>query len=888
MTVTDPVRTTCPYCGVGCGVLASTDEQGVVSVEGDPDHPANKGRLCSKGTALGETAYLNERLLYPQIEGEQVSWEQAIATVAGRFTEIIAEHGPDAVAFYVSGQLLTEDYYVANKLMKGFIGSANIDTNSRLCMSSAVTGHKRAFGEDVVPGCYDDLDRAKMIVLTGTNTAWCHPVLYQRIVRTKKNNPDLIIVLIDPRQTQTSSIADLHLAIKPGTDSLLFNGLLTWLDQAGEHNEMFTGNFTRGMDETLAMARQSAPDVVSVAKDCGLDKMEVEEFYRLFSRTERVVTVFSQGINQSSSGTDKVNSIINCHLLTGRIGRPGMGPFSFTGQPNAMGGREVGGLANQLAAHLEINNEEHRNKVQRFWQSPSIANKEGLKAIDLFQAIDEGEVKAVWIMATNPVASMPEADVVKKALQTCELVVVSDCVQETDTSRLAHIQLPALAWGEKDGTVTNSERCISRQRSFLPAPGQAKPDWWIVTEVAGQMGFNEHFDYQSPNAIFREHASLSGFENHGERSFDISSLGNINSTAYNNLKPLQWPVNSQYPEGNARLYGNGRFNTPDQRAVLVPVMPRPPASAPTKDYPFILNTGRVRDQWHTMTRTGMSPRLSSHTIEPYVEIHPDDANEQGLSQDDWAIVNSPSGSVTVRLKISDTQQTGSLFVPIHWNDSFSSNARIGALIQAVTDPVSGQPEFKHSIAAITAWRPRWRGFILTRRSRLNLQYSSYWSRSRGRGLWRYEIAGNEMPADWAEQAHHLLSDENNANSNWIEYFDKAQNHYRAARFIGEKLESCVFICSDMELPERDWLTTLFQQDQLEPKERVSLLSGKPPVAQENTGRTVCACFNVGIKTIENTIKEKRLTTPEEIGALLQAGTSCGSCLPELGEILNKV
>jgi len=370
-------NTTCPYCGVGCGVLAQMDEYGVVTVKGDTEHPANQGRLCSKGTALGETVYLDERLLYPEILGEQVSWEQALATVAGRFEKIIEEHGPDAVAFYVSGQLLTEDYYVANKLMKGFIGSGNIDTNSRLCMSSVVAGYKRAFGEDVVPGCYEDLERAKMIVLAGSNTAWRHPVLYQRIVNAKKNNPDLMVVNIDPRKTQTSSVADLHLGIRPGTDSVLFNGLLVWLEAAGEHNAMFTGNFTSGIEAALGAARQSAVSIEIVAEKCGLPVDDVQEFYRLFARTERTVTVFSQGINQSSSGVDKINSIINCHLYTGRIGRPGMGPFSLTGQPNAMGGREAGGLANQLAAHMEIGNETHRQRVKQFWNAPRMAETQG-------------------------------------------------------------------------------------------------------------------------------------------------------------------------------------------------------------------------------------------------------------------------------------------------------------------------------------------------------------------------------------------------------------------------------------------------------------------------------------------------------------------------------
>ncbi len=879
-----PIRTTCPYCGVGCGVLASVDEHGAVTVQGDPEHPSNFGRLCSKGSALGETVTLQERLLYPEIANEQVSWEQAIATVAGRFSEIIREHGPDAVAFYVSGQLLTEDYYVANKLMKGFIGSANIDTNSRLCMSSAVAGHKRAFGEDVVPGCYEDLERAKLIVLTGTNAAWCHPVLFQRIAQAKKDNPDLFVVLIDPRQTQTASLADLHLALKPGSDGVLFNGLLAYLEQSGEGNALFTSHCTSGLQAALAAARASAPDLDTVAEKCGLAANDVKEFYRLFARTERVVTAFSQGINQSSSGVDKANSIINCHLYTGRIGRPGMGPLSFTGQPNAMGGREVGGLANQLAAHLDIGNPTHRELVQRFWNAPVIAERDGLKAVEMFRAIEAGTIKAVWIMATNPVVSLPEADRVKAALQQCELVVVSDCVRDTDTARLAHIRLPALAWGEKDGTVTNSERRISRQRRFLPQPGQARADWWIISEVARQMGFAEHFPYQSPDAIFREHAALSGFENHGERSFDISGLATLSAQDYVDFSPRQWPVNVQHPHGVSRLYGDGRFNTPDGKARFIPVSPRQPVSAPDESHPFVLNTGRVRDHWHTLTRSGLSPRLSTHTFEPYAEVHPDDAARLGLAHGSLARVASPTGEIFLRVRASNSQQRGSLFVPIHWNDSFSSKARVGSLIPAVTDPVSGQPEFKHGIARIEALPTQWQGFILTRRNTIALRYAKYWTRSRGRGLWRFEVAGDEMPADWAQRAHSLLSDEHDARSQWVEYFDKARGHYRAARFIGEKLESCIFIGKDAVLPERDWLIGLFQKDALAPGERQSLLTGKPPLDQKDAGRTVCACFGVGEHTLREAIKNGA-DSVEALGIRLKAGSNCGSCIPELKSLL---
>jgi len=452
---------------------------------GDELHPANFGRLCVKGSALGETIGLDGRLLHPKMREpgsgvlRDVSWDDALDAVAGGFRKIVDEHGPDAVALYVSGQLLTEDYYVANKLMKGYVGSANIDTNSRLCMSSSVAGHKRAFGEDIVPVCYEDLELADLVVLVGSNTAWCHPILFQRIVKIKEARPDMKIVVIDPRYTATCEMADLHLPLGAGTDVRLFNGLLGFLAEHGAIDAQFVDAHTSGFAEALAAASASDVnddsngaatrfDLAQCAKACKLDPHDLLEFYRLFARTERVVTVYSQGVNQSSAGTDKVNSIINCHLLTGRIGKPGMGPFSFTGQPNAMGGREVGGLANTLAAHLELDNAKHREIVQQFWDAPAIASRPGLKAVELFEAIEQGRIKAVWIMGTNPVVSLPDSDQAKRALARCDLVVCSDIVERTDTNAFAHVLLPALGWGEKDGTVTNSERRISRQRAFLP------------------------------------------------------------------------------------------------------------------------------------------------------------------------------------------------------------------------------------------------------------------------------------------------------------------------------------------------------------------------------------------------------------------------------------
>jgi len=877
-------KTTCPYCGVGCGVLARMGVSGIVEVKGDPDHPANQGKLCSKGAALGETAYLDERLLYPEILGEQVSWEQAIATVSGRFSEIIAEHGPDAVAFYVSGQLLTEDYYVANKLMKGFIGSGNIDTNSRLCMSSAVAGYKRAFGEDVVPGCYEDLERAKLIVVTGSNMAWCHPVLYQRIVEAKNTNPDLMVVTIDPRQTQTTTISDLHLSLRPGSDSVLFNGLLVFLETAGEHNALYTDNFTSGITAALATAKHSAPSIEVIAEKCGLSVDDVNKFYRLYARTERTVTVFSQGINQSSSGVDKINSIINCHLYTGRIGRPGMGPFSLTGQPNAMGGREVGGLANQLAAHMEIDNSVHRQRVQTFWKSPTIATTEGSKAVDMFDAMYSGKIKAVWIMATNPVVSLPNADHVKAAIEKCELVVISDCVRETDTVKLAHIRLPASTWGERDGTVTNSERCISRQRPFLDSPGLARPDWWIISEIAKKMGFTEQFTYTRPAEIFREHAELSGLENNNQRLFNISALAQVSDREYNVLTPMQWPITTNAPTGTARLFVDGKFSTPDNKARLIAVEPREPVHTCNTKYPFILNTGRVRDQWHTMTRTGMSPRLSAHTIESYVDVHPDDASRNSINEGELVEISSPLGkSIYVRARLSDKQQAGSLFVPMHWNGQFSSQARVDSLITAVLDPISGQPEFKHSVVSIKPWQANWYGFLISRRKPI-LKYATYWARSRGQGFWRYEVAGRSLPKDWSVHAHSLL-DQPGENDNWIEYYDKTQTHYRAARISNDRLDSCIFIYTSHILPPRDWLISLFQKDTISPDERATLLRGTPPQDQQDCGRIVCACFNVGEKTIIQSITENGLGSVKQIGVTLQAGTNCGSCKPELAELI---
>lgn len=882
--MTEQVKTTCPYCGVGCGLLVQ-QQDGDIRIQGDPQHPSNFGRLCSKGAALAETIDLDGRLLNPRLHGRESDWDEALQAVADGFGKIIREHGPDAVAFYVSGQLLTEDYYVANKLMKGFIGSANIDTNSRLCMSSAVASYKRAFGTDSVPCSYEDLERAKLIVLTGSNTAWCHPVLFQRIVKAKQDNPDLQVVVIDPRRTATCDIADLHLPLQPGSDAVLFNGLLAYLEQHGELNEAFTSQHCEGVEEALTAARQSATNIQHISSICHLPEQDLERFYRLFARSERVVTLYSQGINQSSSGTDKGNAIINCHLYTGRIGRPGMGPFSITGQPNAMGGREVGGLSNQLAAHMELENPEHRARVQQFWQSPKMASQAGLKAVDMFEAVARGEVKAVWIMGTNPVVSMPEANRVRAALQQCELLVVSDCMARTDTVDLAHIQLPALAWGEKSGTVTNSERRISRQRDFLPAPGQARADWWIISEVAKRMGYGEAFHYPGEAQIFREHAQLTACNNQNQTSRDLNleGISELDTHEYEQLEPVQWPVTRA--GGTTRLFGDGRFYTPSGKARMIAVSPLPPARAADARYPLVLNTGRVRDHWHTMTRSGKSPRLATHIQEPYVEIHPQDAGVRHLQENALVQVRNLHGYITVRARISETVRPGQVFIPIHWNDQYSHNARVDSLVAAITDPRSGQPEFKQNPVQVQAYPARWYGFILSRRE-LNPCTVGYWSKSRGCGLWRYPIAGDETQPDWTGHAPQLLGGED-GKGDWIEYYDAAAHRYRAARMVNGQLDSCLYIGPGPQLPAHDWLETLFDKPQLDEKERMALLSGKPPSKQDDAGPTVCACYGVGKNVLRKAIKEQGLDSVEAIGKALKAGTNCGSCVPEIREMFKE-
>ena len=826
------VRTTCPYCGVGCGVLAQIDEVGKISVKGDPEHPANFGKLCSKGSALAQTLGAERRLTQPYYQNKLASmqqqqpmsleifnrlhaiktsdpqpifdrqpltnntdWDTVLADIAKRLNDTIAKHGRDSIMFYVSGQLLTEDYYVANKFIKGFIGNNNIDSNSRLCMSSAVAGHKRAFGADLVPANYEDLEACDLLVMVGSNMAWCHPILFGRFLAAKKLNPNKKLIVIDPRRTDSCEFADLHLPIAAGTDTHLYNGLLHYLEQYGCQDEEYVSKIM-GVDDALNAAKVWTID--KVASACQVPSDSIRQFYELVAANEQTVTAFSMGVNQSKSGTDKVNAIINTHLYTGRVGKVGASPFSLTGQPNAMGGREVGALANLLAAHLDLANADHRQLVADFWQSPQpISPKFGVKACDAADAILDGRIKAIWIMATNPVVSLPEADRFRQALAECDLVIVSDCSVDSDTVKCADIVLPAQGWGEKSGTVTNSERRISRQRSIMPAIGVAKPDWWILSQVAKRMGL-AGFDYQDPSEIFNEHVALTAYGN--DQNQDVSPQNqpryfnlakdlsvfmaeaeNGNQSARHRhkptaLSPAEYDVMPPFQWGGTRISMiQDKVSDPSAesaihqmanciKAQLIAITPADDASVPNRhrqkrqskrrqtdvhsslfnqasfkqppqsvrkteeDLSSTLNnpsidlrliTGRLRDQWHTMTRTGLAPQLNQHQSVPTLTLHPDDAKQLGVAADDFvqiyrqyennatAALTAPNddvaaSNVLVQVAISDAMRVGDAFMPMHWSDAFASFARMGTLIPTVVDPHSGQPELKNSAISVKA------------------------------------------------------------------------------------------------------------------------------------------------------------------------------------------
>ncbi len=842
------IRSTCPYCGVGCGVLVAPDG----AVRGDPDHPANHGRLCSKGTALGETLDQPGRLLHPEVDGKRASWEAALDAVAEGFRAALAGQGPAGVALYVSGQLLTEDYFAANKFAKGFLGTGNIDSNSRLCMASAVAGHRRAFGEDIVPGIYEDLELADLVVLVGSNLAWCHPVLFQRLQAARAARPEMRLVVVDPRRTATCEGADLHLPLAPGSDVALFGGLLAHLHASGFRSD------AAGLDAALA----------ATGRETGLDPALLRRFFAWFAATPRTVTLFSQGANQSSSGTDKANAIINCHLLTGSIGQPGAGPFSVTGQPNAMGGREVGALATTLAGHLDWDRPAEVAALRDFWQAPNLATGPGLKAVELFQAAGQGRIGALWIMATNPAVSLPDSTAVRAAMRRVPCLVASECSRDSDTVDLARIRLPALGWGEKDGTVTNSERVISRQRGFRPPPGEARPDWWAVAQVAARLGWGDAFAWDGPAAIFREHAAVTALARPAARAFDISGLAGLTDAQYGALPPTRWPVTRPGEVG-------GRL-APPARFVATPF--RAPAHATSEAYPLRLLTGRLRDQWHTMTRTGAVPRLMAHSPEPVASINPADAT--GLADGSLARVASAWGSAVSRLRHDPAVARGAVFVPMHWTDRFAPAARINAAVNPAVDPVSGQPELKHTPVRVEPVAMTWHGFVLARRP-LGTALAEWTALLPATdGVWRHELGGLELPAGAFARLRALLEEPDAA---WVLLEDPAAGLHRAALLRGGQLLACVFLGPAPALPARDWLVGLFAEAALGSAARRALLAGAPADGPAPSP-TICVCHGIAAAAIRTAIAGGA-SSLALVGEATRAGTGCGSCKPEIAALL---
>ncbi len=704
--------TTCCYCGVGCGMIVRKDKQGVLKAEGDPDHPVNKGMLCSKGMNLHYTVTdTSDRLLYPEMRysknqpRQRVSWDTALERTAAVFKTLIEKYGPGSVAFYASGQCLTEEYYVVNKLIKGFIGSNNIDTNSRLCMSSAVVGYKMSLGEDSVPVSYDDLELADCIFVAGANPAWCHPILWRRIEAAREKNPDIKIIVSDPRRTQTCSIANVHLQLNPGTDITLHHAIGRCLIESGKIDFNFLQDHTEGFDNYCNTVFERT--IAEAAAICGVNESDIRLAASYIGNAKGFITMWTMGLNQSVIGVNKNLSLINLNLITGHIGKPGSGPFSLTGQPNAMGGREVGGLSNLLPAHRDMANEAHRNEVEKFWQIPlgTIQSKPGLTATEMFEALNDGKLKAVWILCTNPLISLPDVRMAEEGLKKAKFVVVQDVSNKPETLKYADVVLPAASWIEKEGTMTNAERRISYLNKIVDAPGEAVPDAEIICRFAQKMGF-KGFDFANMAEIYAEHAALTAGTN-----VDVSGL---TYSILKEKKSVQWPYTKEMGEGEdtatngygtPRLFTDHKFYTPSQKAVIHSFPDHNTSTQPDDDFPLILTTGRIRDQWHTMSKTGKVNKLKQHISEPFLEIHPDDAKERGINDNALVEILSKQGLVRVKAKHSTDIKKGVVFLPMHWGKILNNDLnRANNLTANVVDPKSKEPDFKFTVVQVRLYK----------------------------------------------------------------------------------------------------------------------------------------------------------------------------------------
>ncbi|MFN9726917.1 molybdopterin-dependent oxidoreductase [Acidovorax sp.] len=919
---------TCPYCGVGCGVIIQTEGAQITGVRGDPSHPANFGRLCTKGSTLHLTAAspvtVQSRLLQPLRRSQRgetarpVTWDAALTVAADQFARTIAQHGPDAVGLYVSGQLLTEDYYVFNKLAKGLIGTNNIDTNSRLCMSSAVAGYKQTLGADAPPACYDDVNHAQCLFIVGSNAAWAHPVLFRRIEDARAANPAMKIIVADPRRTDTAGMADLFLPIQPGSDVMLFNGMLHLMLWEGWIDAVYIDAHTTGFAELKALVRDCTPG--RVAQVCGISEADLTTAARWFAQSKATLSLYCQGLNQSSSGTAKNASLINLHLATAQIGKPGAGPFSLTGQPNAMGGREVGGLANLLSAHRDLANPGHRAEVAALWGVADVPSQPGKTAVEMFQAAADGEIKALWIACTNPAQSMPDQATVRRALQRAEFVVVQEAFATAETCAYADLLLPATTWGEKTGTVTNSERRISRVRPAVPAPGQTRHDWAIAVQFAHRLEARLRpsaptlFPYATDTAeagaeaIWNEHR-----ESTRGRDLDITGLSwELLETA----GPQQWPLPEGSTTGKARLYEDGVFPTADGRARFAAHAWQPTAEPRESRYPFSLTTGRLRDQWHGMTRTGTLGRLFGHVAEPSLQMHPQDMQRRQLASGDLVQVTSKRGSIVVPVQADTSLGLSQVFMAMHWGSEFLSGmsstgerlAGVNALTTSAFCPTSKQPELKHAAVKVLraelpwtllamAWLPA-ENALATRQalSALMAQFpfatcvpfgnhAALDATGRERCGVLLRAAAHEASSD--ALLSHIESLLGMAGPDTLRYADKKRGQRRAARLARQgddtRLEGIV-LAGDTRA--EGWLKTLLQEElPAQTYGRLLLVPGATaPVAVQSRGKPVCSCLNVTDTAIAATLAQCQGTDDDRLAQLqgqLRCGTQCGSCLPEL-------
>jgi assimilatory nitrate reductase catalytic subunit len=913
--VTASTKLTCCYCGVGCGVIVDSDGSRITDVRGDPDHPANFGRLCTKGSTLLLTAQpalqQQVRALHPELRisrdapRHQVSWDEALDSVARMFVSTIREHGSDSVAFYVSGQLLTEDYYVFNKVAKGLVGTNNIDTNSRLCMSSAVAGYKQTLGADAPPNCYEDIDEAELIFIVGSNMAYAHPVLYRRLEDARKKNPALKVIVADPRRTDTARDADLFLPILPGTDVALFHGMLhicLWEDLI---DPAYIEAHTEGFSELKRTLRDFTPQYV--AQTCGIREDQLVQAARWFGASKASLSLYCQGLNQSSSGTAKNASLINLHLATGQIGKAGAGPFSLTGQPNAMGGREVGGLANLLSAHRDLANPVHRAEVARLWGVDSVPEKPGKTAVEMFEAVRTGEIKVVWIVCTNPAQSLPDQRLVREALRNAEMVIVQDCCGSTVTADYADVLLPATTWAERDGTVTNSERRISRVLPVLPPLGEALHDWQIAVDFAqryerlsGRPG-GTLFPYFTAQDVWNEHR-----ETTRGRDLDITGLS---YALLEQQGPQQWPFPEGAASGRKRLYEDGLFPTASGKARFANVPYRPVAEPADARFPFRLLTGRLRDQWHGMSRTGMVAQLYAHAPEPSIAMSEADMARRFLRNGDLVHVTSRRGSQILPVSGSDEMRSGQAFIGMHWGEEYvSGRAREGggmhgvnAMTSSALDPISKQPELKHAAVKILKAELPWhflvfgwvddaRALSLQTRLRPEMRRFAYASctlfgQDRTGVLFR-AADDYAAPAELVAKIEAAFGIEGAA---VLRYDDARRGNSRRIVVAGGKL-SAVSLAGDVSAGHwlKDYLENAIPVASLG---RMLLMpSAQAPKGFTPRGKVVCNCFNVAESDILTSLAAGAVgASPEtalaDLSQSLRCGSNCGSCVPELRKII---